>query len=374
MAWDRRWRILSGAAVWMAAAYGAWTLRGTQPALPTAVAIAQSREHRVAPVRLGRLSALEVAEGQRVAPGQIIARFETDTIQREMSVAAARLQQAASAVNATGGAFDASVLQVGRSFRAEVETARVEMESARSSFANDRAELGKLIGGIERERDLVNRGLARAGQLLAMDQRRAVLEESVKTWPGRIEALEARASEAARRLAEWEASHAAGSTASRSNQLLPFEAKVKEHHESMRILRANVDESVLRASVHAHVSAIHARPGDVVKPGDPVVTLVEAQPRHALAYIDERRGKILPQGTRVVAARRDGSQQRWEGVVSGVAADVSELPKRLWLSPAFPSWGRAMYITLPADIALSPGEMLDVTPLPENRPTLARTR
>lgn len=374
MAWDRRSRVLFGAVIWMAAAYGAWTLRGTAPTAPAAVAIAQSREHRVAPVRLGRLSALDVAEGQRVMPGQIIARFETDTIHREISVAAARLQQASSAVNATGGAFDAGVLQVGRSFRAEVETARVELSAARSSFANDQAELTKLLGGIERERDLVNRGLTRAGRLLEMDGRRAVLEESVKTWPARIDALETRASAAGRRLTEWETSHAEGSTASRNTQLLPLEAKVKEQREAMRILSATMDQSVLRASVHAYVSAIHARPGDVVKPGDPVVTLVEAQPRHALAYIDERRGKILPQGTRVAAARRDGSQQRWEGVVSGVAADVSELPRRLWLSPAFPAWGRAMYITLPEDAALSPGEMLDVTPLPEHGPTLARTR
>lgn len=374
MAWDRRMRAIFGVTVWLAAAAGAWILYKAEPAPPVAVAIAESREHRVSPVRLGRLVALEVTEGQRIAPGQVIARFETATARQEVSVARAQLQQAAAAVRATGGAFDSEVLQAGRNFREEVEAAELELGNARSSFARDRAEHAKLAADLERERNLVERGLTKSDRLVSMDQRRSVIEESVKVWPARIQTLEARARGASRRLADWEKAHAEGSEASRGTQLQPLQAKVREQEESLQLLNSQIDQSVLRATVHSYVSLIHARPGDVVKPGDPVATLVEAMPRQVLAYVDERRGAPLPRGTRVVATQRGTERRQWEGVVSAVSAGVTELPKRLWVNPAYPAWGRAMYITLPPEASLAPGEMLDVSPLPGSAPSLASTK
>lgn len=371
MAWDRRLRAIFGVTIWLAAAGGAWILYRAEPTPPVAVAIAESREHRISPVRLGRLVALEVTEGQRVSPGQVIARFETDTVRQEVSVARAQLEQAASAVRATGGAFDSEALQVGRNFREEVEAAEVELGAARSSFARDQAEFAKLAADLKRESDLVNRGLTKSDRLLMIEQRRAGVDAAVKTWPARITALETRARAASQRLAAWENSRTGGS---RDTQLQPLEAAVRARSESIQLLRARIDQSVLRAGANAWVSLVHARPGDVVKPGDPVVTLVEALPRQVLAYIDERRGAPLPAGTRVVATRRDADRRRWEGLVSAVAADVTELPKRLWMNPAFPAWGRAMYITLPPEASLSPGELLDVSPLPGAAPSLARTQ
>lgn len=371
MAWDRRLRAIFGVTIWLAAAGGAWILYRAEPAPPVAVAIAESREHRVSPVRLGRLVALGVTEGQRVSPGQVIARFETDTVRQEVSVARAQLEQAASSVRAARGAFDSEVLQVGRNFREEVEAAELELGAARSSFARDQAEFAKLAADLKRENDLVNRGLTRADRLLMMEQRRAGLDATVKTWPARITALETRARDASQRLAAWENSRAGGS---RDTQLQPLEAAVRARSESIQLLRAQIDQSVLRAGANAWVSLVHARPGDVVKPGDPVVTLVEALPQQVLAYIDERRGAPLPAGTRVVATRRDADRRRWEGFVSAVAADVTELPRRLWMNPALPAWGRAMYISLPPEASLSPGELLDVSPLQGTAPSLARTQ
>jgi hypothetical protein len=76
--------------------------------------------------------------------------------------------------------------------------------------------------------------------------------------------------------------------------------------------------------------------------------------------VDERRGAAIPLGSQVKARQRISAQQ-YDAVVTALAGDVSELPRRLWINPAMPAWGRAVYITLPDHAQLSPGELFDVT-------------
>ncbi|MBI4910766.1 MAG: biotin/lipoyl-binding protein [Acidobacteria bacterium] len=367
-----RLRSLTAFAVWGGSVYFAWWLyhsggTGTY----AAVAVAQAKVHRVSPTQLGRLMNLDVKEGQRVAAGQVIARLDTELLQREMSVAQAQMKQAASDVQATGVNLDVNLLQAERAFESEVEAATVELTAARSDAAGDRTELSQLQDDLKREQDLVRRGLTRSDRMLALNQRRAALEEAVNNWPRRVESLQARHQAASSRLVEWRKAHSNGNGA-RAAQLQPLAEKVKERIESVHLLRAQVHAMVLRASTDSYVSIIHARPGDVLRPGDPIVTLVENQPSEATAYVDERRGTPIPPGTQVVARRRSAPAQQFEAVVTSVAANVDTLPQRLWSNPAIPAWGRAMYVALPPEAALEPGELLDIAMPAPSGPGIAQ--
>lgn len=340
--------------VWSAAAFSAYYLYNGMAAAPSAVAIAQANEHISASRQLGRIVTVDVAEGQRVVPGQILAHLETGEIRQEISVASAQLLQASSSISATDSALHTAMLQVERNFESESEASAIELKTAQAAHERERAEMVKLQDDIRREQDLVRKGLTRSDRLQALDARRPALEEALRSWPQRIDALTARQKAAAERLAEWRRKQAPAA------QLEPLHAKVREKRESIRLLQSQLAQTTLSAGVHGYVTFVHARAGAVVKPGDPVVTIVEANPRQIVAYVDEKRGAAIPLGSQVKARHRVSAQQ-YDAVVTALAGDVSELPRRLWTNPAMPAWGRAVYITLPDHAQLSPGELFDVT-------------
>lgn len=348
-------------AVWSASAAGAWWLYQGGQNPQAVIATVEAKRYQLSPTQLARLVALDVAEGQPVAAGQVVARFETELLDHKISVAGTLLEQAASSIPATSLALESSTLQAERSFQSELDAIEVELNAAHHDFARTRTELQTLVDSIRREQDLVRRGLTRTDRVSALEVQRASLEETVAGWPKRIEAITLRKQAAATRLEQWRRTTHQTHEGARSSMLHPLRAKVREQQESIQLLRAQVHQSVLRSGPESYVvAAIHARPGDVVKPGDPVVTLVEARPKTMVAYVDERRASPLPAGSRVSAQRRLGDPHPIEGEVVSVAADVTLLPQRLWTSPHLPQWGRAMYIHLPEGASVEAGELLDV--------------
>ena len=337
-----------------------WIHRGSAGS-GDAVGIAQVKEHRISPASLGRLASLEVVEGQIVTQGQVVARLDTELVESEISFADARLRQVVSDVRATAVSLDVSTLQSGRAFQSEIEATEIELKAAQSDSARDGAELEKLLEAMRVQRDLVRRGLAKADGLRELELRRAAVFESVRAWPSRIHAIEARLQSARARLADWRRTQTGSSEgASRKTQLQPLFEKVREQKEQLKLLGSHLQSATLQATSDAYVSSILARPGDILKPGDPVMTLVEIQPRQVIAYLEERRGDSAKPGTAVVGRRRNGSREQLEGRIVSVSGAVTQLPARFWQNPHIPAWGREFYIELPEHVRLDPGEALDL--------------
>ncbi len=326
-----------------------------------AVGMAQLKEYRVAPVDLGRLANLVVTEGQRVSRGQVVAQMETNLLEKEILIAQARLRQFSSEVRANGVTLDVNMLQSERGFQSEIEATDIELRVANAEYARDHAELGKLLEDMEHQRDLVRRGLTKADRLRDMELRRAALDESVKGWPQRIQAIQARRQSAEARLAGWQRTENGASVGeSRKTRLQPLNDKVREQQELLQLLLTRYHNATLRAASDAYVSAILARPGDVVKAGDPVLTLVETQPRHIVGYVEERLGNTVQPGAAVIGRRRNGTGEAVQGRIAAVSGAVTQLPSRFWVTPHLPTWGREFYVELPGQAALDPGEALDI--------------
>ena len=89
------------------------------------------------------------------------------------------------------------------------------------------------------------------------------------------------------------------------------------------------------------MSGHHARAGDVLKPGDRVATLVAAHPRQVVADVEERRGAVFAQGSRVLARCRTGDRETVPATVIAVSGDVAALPQRVWTNPGLTPTCRA---------------------------------
>ena len=358
------WRVrrLVPVAVWLlVVAAAAWLYRdigGTADA----PGVAQILEYRLSTTEVGRVASLEVVAGQRVAPGQVIARLDTEIIEREMAVAQARLRQLESQVGATGVSLELESLQHGRGFEWQTDAAEIDLPAARASEARDRAELAQVEAEIRRLRDLVRRRLVKIDGVEALEVRRAALQESVQSWPARIAVLETHLKQSAERQYAWDRAHSAPSQASaRDVQLKPVQLRIAEQQETLRLLAARLNRAVLRAPVESLVVTILARPGNVLRPGDPVVSMVETSPRLVVAYLEERQGASVARGAKALARRRGATREPIEGRVESVTGAVTEFPARFRINPALPRFGREVVVQIPPGVSLDPGEAVDIT-------------
>jgi len=358
----RRLRPIACATVWLACvACAVWLYLGNGgPA--EAVAIAETRTFRVSAALLGRLTALNVVEGQVVSAGQVIARLETQLLEREIAVARAGVRLAASELTAKDATLETDRMQIERNFETEIHDAEVALQTAQADQSRDSAALAKVREEVDRESALVRRGLIRADRLSQLEIQSAALDEAVRAAPARIAAVDSRRRSASDRLQSWRAAFTEQDRGTRVAQLLPGRDSIDRQEQSLSLLKVKLQETVLRASTTGYITIIHARPGDVIRAGDPIVTLVETRPRLVIAYVDERRGISLSAGAKVLARRHNAPSVNVEGTVAAVGGEVMTMPQRLWTNPSVPAWGRAVYIKIPAESTLDPGEVLEIRP------------
>jgi multidrug resistance efflux pump len=347
------WLLAAGAAYWL---HREWAGGGQ------ASGVAEVKEFTISTVETGRLTSVEVVCGQRVWRGQVVARLDTSILEGEIAVAEAELRELEAKVPAEHKTLELGGLETERAFHRELEEAEIELRAARSSCARDRAELASVREELGRQQDLVGRRLTEATRMKDLEVRLAGLEQATAAWPARTEALEKRVQAARARLTGWLASQAGASRGNgRREQLRPLQLRILRQREYLRLLEKRLDQMELRAPADARVATIVARQGKVLTPGDPVMVMVEAEPRQVIAYVEEERGSAIAAGGKAVIRRRDRRAGRVEGTVVAVAGTVSEVPSRFWPAPNRPRWGREVFISIDPGQSLDPGEAVDIT-------------
>lgn len=349
-------------AVWLAAVAGAWWLYRSTPGQGEAAGVAEVRQYTISPAETGRLASVEVAPGERVFAGAVVARLDTEILEREIAVAEAELREIEAQIPAEGRSLELARLEAERTFRAQLEQAEVDLQDARAAFERERGEMAAVQAELERQRSLVERRLADRRRLEDLEVRLAALRESVASWPERRKALEDRLRAAQERLEGWRAAQA-GRTGddARRDRLRPLELRLIRQREYLELLRKRLKNMTLRAPADAYVASIISREGTVVRPGDPVMVLVEAEPAQVIAYVDEASGADLAVGDPVTLRSRDRVGKSIPGTVAGVARTVSELPPRFWRHPSRPRWGREVFVRIAPGHSLDPGEAFDVS-------------
>ncbi len=119
--------------------------------------------------------------------------------------------------------------------------------------------------------------------------------------------------------------------AERMNQALVTgdELRVQETERQIRVLKERLEQSSRVLSTHSgRVVEVRAMVGDIVTPGQPIVSLERAAERgklEALLYVDSREGKILRKGMRVEVAPSIVRKERY-GVIVGKVKSVESFP------------------------------------------------
>lgn len=324
---------------WGVAAAAALILNLTGRGLGHAPAAAELRAVSLSSPLSLRVVSVEVKEGEAVAAGQVVARLDSTKADAELTKARAGLERLKLEVIAK----EAALGQLSERFA--LELAQLEADEKR-----DRAQLTQLDAQVERQKGLVAEKLASADHLDELSLKRAAVADRLAAYAPALQRI--RQGRAAARPGV-----SGAQDARLERQLAPLRAAVTAQEaecQKLERLRASLD---LTAPFAGRVSQVHLRPMETARVGRPVVTLVDEEPRTAVAYVDQSWAGEVKVGDEVTLAPVDHSGPTRKGKVTALGPAIAETPKRFQLVPTKPAYSREARIELgPGSTSMLPGQ------------------
>jgi multidrug resistance efflux pump len=147
--------------------------------------------------------------------------------------------------------------------------------------------------------------------------------------------------------------------------LAPFQAAIETQQANIRELDLAIDRLIVRAPLDGVICAILRRPGENIRAGDPILTISSPRGQGIVGYLrQDQRMRPLP-GMNAEIRLRLPASRAVATCVERVGPQFEPIPPHLCRDPKTPEWGLPIFISLPEGLPARPGELLDVSLLPE---------
>jgi len=144
-------------------------------------------------------------------------------------------------------------------------------------------------------------------------------------------------------------------------RLKPLQVAVEAQAFRIRQLEIQVEYLSLRSPIVGTIAAINKRPGQNVRIGDVIMTVAATGGQHVISYIRQNQ-RIQPSiGMPVEVRVRSTPMTVVQAIVDRVGARYELVPPHQLWDTKLPEWGLPVRISIPKDIRLRPGELVDVT-------------
>lgn len=266
----------------------------------------EATEVRVAPEVGGRILVVNVAEGDRVALGEALARIDTSDTELALRGGTAEREQAKAQL----------ALLLAGSRPEDVRQATAERQSALADVNAAQAELDAATADLKRFEDLLR---ANAGSVKQRDDaatRRTVAE-------AHVQAAAQRAQAAADALAKLKAG-------ARSQEIDAARARVAAADAQLATFQKNLSDAVLTAPVGGIVTAKLLDAGEMVAPRVPIVAITDIDHAWANVYVDEPLVPKLKVGQSATLVTDAG--QRLPGTITFVSPNAEFTPRNVQTS------------------------------------------
>lgn len=214
----------------------------------------EATEIDVATRLAGRIAAIDVAEGDFVQPGQVLARMDTEVLEAQLSEAEAQVRKAESAILTA---------------RARVAQRKSEQDTAEALVLQRQAELDAATKRFQRTDTLVRRNALSRQQL--DDDRARMLSAQATLAAARSQVI---AATAAIRAAE--------------SEVIEAQSSLEATRATVARLQADIDDSRLKIDREARVQYRIAQPGEVLGAGGKVLNLVDLADVYMTFFLPER--------------------------------------------------------------------------------------
>ena len=260
-------------------------------------AIARAETFEIAAAETGRLQTVNVQLHQDVVAGDVIAAMDPTNLDALREISAAEFLAISNADAADPDAH----------------TDAVRKRAATLQLQTELAMLDRQIDGLQ---ELVGEGAASQGEV---DQRN--IER--KALVARIRAKQAEAN-----------ADAVDGT------IAPSAWAVVASLKRLEAVDARLSQLQLKTELSGRVSAVLRRSGEVVRRGDPIVTIRQPSSNEVLAFVAP--GRVPATGAASVVLRADGSELT--GSVVSVSPGPDLLPEAIWTLPNRPERGVAVLV------------------------------
>ena len=252
---------LLGALVIVGAAAGAWWYTSRPPTSLTLTGIVTTNHIVVSPQITGRIAELKAQEGDTVKAGQLLAVLSPDELREERAFYSFSAEGAGSQVQES----EAALRLQERQSADQIAQAEATLASTESQLAATQAELDNSKVVFERSQRMAKEGV---DTVQALDAARTAYDVNRSRLAALLKQIEAQ--KAAVALARSSAEQ----VAMRRSQVVAN----KQQQSAAAAQRARADVRLAYTKIHAPIDGIvdvrAALPGEVVTPGQPVITLI----------------------------------------------------------------------------------------------------
>jgi multidrug resistance efflux pump len=145
--------------------------------------------------------------------------------------------------------------------------------------------------------------------------------------------------------------------------LQPIREEIKVEEQTILELMRNRPALEITSPFNGTVSRIRRRVGEIILAQDPILNIVESEPRVIVAYIREPGISQVKENMKVKVLKRSYPMQQANSYVAYMGPGLEELPPQLWANTTTPQWGRPVLIPIPAGMELIPGETVGISGL-----------
>lgn len=217
--------------------------------------VVETQEIRLGSKVGGRVEYVSAAEGDRVAEGQELVRFETPELQAQKEQLEARVKS-----------LEAELLKWKNGPRKE------EIQQARSEWESAEAELKFARDDFERVEKLFRMGGSTKAEYDQARSARDRIQGRSRSTQARLDLLLA---------------------GSRPEEIAEAEGRLLEARGKLHEVEANLREAVVRAPGPAILEILAVRKGDLVPPNQPIVRILRAEDMWVKVYVPETElGKV----------------------------------------------------------------------------------
>ncbi len=361
---------------WFGVVTAIWFLANTEKRNARVRGYVRSPVLELAPVQRGSLASVAVQPLDFVVAGQSLATMACAEEQAALASAQAELARlraerarAESALPIATTDRLAALRTELRRFLADRDESHLDVLRTEASLAEDVAKIQRLDLDLARHQQLGSE-LVSGEQVDALRIQHQVLTTRIERQRAMLD-QQRRLLEQARQRAE-DAAAAPRLDEVTDVVLAPYDHAITAQLARVDGARSTLHEMTLRAPCSGQVAEVLRRQGEVVGPGEPVLTLVtDAQPEIE-AYLPEGLARRIEPGTQVTVSLPDEAVTHLASVVRFGAA-VVRLPARAQAGVLLPQWGVPTYFSCPwPRHQILPGQELmiglplaDAVPLPQ---------
>lgn len=143
-------------------------------------------------------------------------------------------------------------------------------------------------------------------------------------------------------------------------QLMPIRAAVSALEARLTELQPQIENLHIRAPITGRITAVYREPGQAVRAGEAIATIVAEIGDHISSYVRQDQGIIPTANMPVdVRVRRPGAVYM-RTRVERVGPVFEPVPSQQLRNPRMPEWGLPVRIAMPPGMQVRPGELVEV--------------